>query len=104
MRRVQVIPRPGFRLYDALVAEEARLARKQKGTFRRRGPKRKNSAQWFHVRYPGQLTLKREAEEVVEIRLRSKQGAEWQLLGAIVGFIDRIFGPKVRAINIEYRS
>ena len=102
MRRVQAIPRGTYRLFDALVAEEARLSRKQKGTFRRRGPKRKNSAQWFHVRYPGQLTLKHEADQVVEIRLRSKQGAEWQLLGAIVGFIDRIFGPKVRAINIEY--
>ena len=104
MKCLQVIPRDAYRLFGAMVAEEARLSRKQKGTFRRRGPKRKNSAQWFHVRYPGQLTLKREAEEVVEIRLRSKPGAEWKLLGAIVGFIDRIFGPKVRAINIEYRS
>ena len=102
MRRVQVIPRPGFRLYDALVAEEARLARKQKGTFRRRGPKRKNSAQWSHLRFPGRLRLRRGGDEVVEIRLKSKKGEEWQLVGAILGFVDRHFAAKVRAINIQY--
>lgn len=102
MRQVQVVPKQGFRLFAAMVAKEAELARKNKGTFRRRGPKRKNSARWFHVKFKGQLALKRGTEEVVEIRLRSKQGAEWQLLGAIVGFIDRNFSPRVRAISIQY--
>jgi len=102
MRRVQVFPRGSNRLFDALVAEEARLARKGMGTFHRRGRKRKDSARWFHVKHPGQLVLKRRAGEVVEITLRSKQGAEWQLLSALVGFLDRVFGPKVRAIHIHY--
>ena len=102
MKCLQVIPRDAYRLFGAMVAEEARLSRKEKGTFRRRGPKRKNSAQWFHIRFGGRLDLKREEGEVVEVKVRSKPGVEWQLLRAILGFIDRHFAAKVRAINIQY--
>lgn len=102
MRRVQVIPRGAYRLYAALTAKEAELSRKNRGTFRRRGPKRKNSARWFHIRFPGRLRLKRGRDEVVEIDVRAKRETEWQLVGAILGFVDRHFGPKVRAINIRY--
>jgi len=102
MRRVQVIPRGNYRLFDALVAEEARLARKEKGTFRRRGRKSKQRAQWVHTRFAGRLDLKREGGEVVEVKVRSKPGVEWQLLRAILGFIDRHFAAKVRAIHIQY--
>jgi hypothetical protein len=101
MRRVQVFPRGVYRLFDALVAEEARLAREQRGTFHRRGRKRKDSAQWFHVKHAGRLLLKRGEGEAVEIKVRAKPGSEWQLLSALVGFLDRVFGPKVRAIHIE---
>jgi hypothetical protein len=34
--------------------------------------------------------------------VKSAKESEWQLSGAILGFIDRHFGPKVRAINIQY--
>ena len=102
MRRVQVFPRGAYRLFDALVAEEARLARKGKGTFRRRGRKGKHRARWVHTRFAGRVDLKRAEGDVVEIKVKSKPRVEWQLLGAILGFIDRHFGSKVRAINIQY--
>ena len=102
MRRVQVIPRGAYRLFAALVAEEARLARKGKGTFRRRGRTGKHRARWVHTRFAGRLELKRGEGEVVEIKVKSKPGVEWQLLGAILGFIDRHFAPRVRAIDIQY--
>jgi len=85
-----------------MVAKEAELSRKNKGTFRRSAPKQKNRPKWTHKSYQGWLKLKRGMGEVVEIEVRSKKGAEWQLLRAILGFVDRHFGPKVRAINIQY--
>jgi hypothetical protein len=102
MRHVQVIPRGSYRLFDALTAEQARLARKDRGTFRRRGRKSKHRAEWIHVRFPGRLALKRGEREVVEIQVRSKKGTEWQLVRAILGFLDRHFGPRVRAVIIQY--
>lgn len=102
MRHVQIIPRGAYPLFAALVAKEAALSRKGKGTFRRRGRKSKTRARWVHVRFPGSLELRRGMGEVVEIRLKSTKEAEWQLLTAIVGFLDRHFSPRVRAINIQY--
>ena len=105
MRRVQVIPRDGFRLYGAMVAKEVELSRKNKGTFRRSGRKEKDRAKWSHSTYQGWVKLARGMGEVVEIEVRSKEkGAEWQLLHAILGFIDRHFAHKVRAINIHYEG
>ncbi len=103
MRRLQVVPKPGFRLYNALVAKEAELARKNRGTLRRIGPKRKERARWQHSRYPGWLRLARGIGEVVNIEVRSAgKGEDWQLLRSILGFIDRHFGNKVRVITIQY--
>ena len=82
-----------------MVSREEELSRKDRGTFRRRGRASKNRARWFHVRFPGSLELRRGAGEVVEITL--KKGADWRLLTAIVGFIDRNFSPRVHALNIQ---
>lgn len=102
MRHVQIIPRGAYPLFAALAAREAALSRKGRGTFRRRGRKSKNRARWVHIRFSGSLELRRGMGEVVEIKLKSKKGAEWQLLTAFVGFVDRNFSPRVRAINIQY--
>jgi hypothetical protein len=85
-----------------MVAKEIELSRKNKGTFRRSAPRQKNRAKWAHTRFPGWLRLRRGMGEVVEIDVRAKKGGEWQLLTAILGFVDRHFGPKVRAVNIQY--
>lgn len=87
-----------------MVAKELELARKNKGTFRRSAPKQKNRAKWTHTKYQGWIRLTRGTGEVVEIEVRTKKGAEWQLLRAVLGFIDRHFGPKVGAINIRYAN
>ena len=43
--------------------------------------------------------------EVVGIEVHPKKDiAEWQLLQAILGFIDRHFADEVRAINIQYEN
>ncbi len=103
MRQVQVIPEAGFRLYRAMAAREVELSRKDQGTFRRSAPKEKNRAKWTHIRYPGWIKLRRGMGEEVQIEVRSRRkGSEWQLLQAILGFVDRHFGNKIRAIHIQY--
>ena len=105
MRQVEVIPEDEFRLFGALVAKEVELRRKNKGTFRRSGRKEKDRAKWTHSNYPGWIKLARRKGEVVEIEIRPKKGhPEWQLLHAILGFVDRHFGQQIRAINIQYNK
>lgn len=102
MRQVQVVPKQGFRLFAAMVAKEAELSRKNKGTFRRRA-RGKTRAKWIHIRYKGWITLARRTGEVLQIKVRSKEeGGDWQLLHAILGFLDRHFGRKIRSITIQY--
>ena len=105
MRQLQVIPEARFGLYDAIVAKQAALARKNRGTFRRSAPKAKNRARWNHLRYPGWVKLRRGAGGEVQIEVRPKRGgSEWQLLQAVLGFVDRHFGKRVRAIHILYKA
>lgn len=102
-RRLQIIPKPGFRLYGALVSKEAELSRKNRGTFRRSGRKQKRRARWVHSKFPGWVKLARGTGGVVDIEVRSTQkGGEWQLLRSILGFVDRHFASGIRAIHIRY--
>ena len=103
MRQVQIIPQAGFRLYGAIVAKEVELSRKSVGTFRRSGRKEKNRAKWKHASYSGWIQMRRGLGEVVQIEVKSKKAeTEWQLFHAILGFLDRHFARKIRAINIQY--
>lgn len=64
----------------------------RKGTFRPSGPKQKNAANWRHSSYPGWIRFARGMGEVVMIEVHSKkEGSEWQLLQAILGFVDPHF-------------
>jgi hypothetical protein len=103
MRQVQVVPDSGFRLYGAIVAKEVELARKNRGTFHRSAAKEKNKAKWSHSNYPGWIRIARGMGEVVLIEIRSKKaGSEWQLMQAILGFLDRHFAEEIRTILIHY--
>jgi hypothetical protein len=103
MRQVQVIPVPGFRLYGAMVAKEIELSRKNRGTFRRSAKREHNRARWSHSNFKGWIKLKRGMGEIVQIEVRSKAGgAEWNLLLAILGFVDRHFADDIRAMNIQF--
>jgi len=103
MRQVQVIPQAGFRLYGAIVAKEVELSRKSRGTFRRSGRKEKNRTKWKHANFRGWIQMRRGLGEVVQIEVNSKKTeTEWQLFHAILGFLDRHFAEKIRAINIQY--
>ena len=103
MRQLQVIPKAGYRLYGAMVAKEVELKRKNQGTFRRSASKEKNRAKWTHSRHSGWINLKRGMGEVVQLEVKSKkEDTEWQLFHAILGFIDRHYADRIRAVNIQY--
>jgi hypothetical protein len=102
MRQIQIIPVDGFRLYGALVAKEIELAKRNRGTFRRSAAREKNRARWTHANYPGWIRIERAMGEIVMIEVHSKGGEEWQLLQAVLGFVDRHFSEKVRSLHIHY--
>ena len=104
MRLIQIVPKKKFNLYGALVAKELELRSKDKGTFRRSGPKQKTFAKWNHKNYYGWLWLQRGLGGVVNVELQSKtsDNDEWQLLHAFLGFVDRHFAAKVQSIHIQY--
>ena len=102
MRRMQLIPSNGTRLYGAIVAKEVELAQKHQGTFHRSAPKEKDRAKWAHSRYDGWVNLERGMGEVVNIEIHSKQSAsEWQITSAFLGFLDRHFSDVIQAINMQ---
>ena len=102
MRQLQVIPKSRYPLFSALLRKESELRRRKRGTFRSQS-KKKGRAKWIHSSYPGWINLTQGMGEVVGIEVHPKKDtAEWQLLQAILGFIDRHFAGEVRAINIQY--
>jgi len=103
MRRVQIIPEDDFRLYGAMIAKEVELAKRKRGTFHRSGARAKNKAKWTHSSYAGWIKIARGMGEVVLIEVHSKKGGtEWQLLHAILGFLDRHFSDKISTVQIHY--
>ena len=104
MRLIQIIPWKQCRLYGLMVQKEIDLAKSNKGTFRRSASKEKGIAKWAHKSYNGWIWLERGLGEVVSARLdtRSSNEDEWQLFHAFLGFVDRHFGDRIAAINIQY--
>jgi|RhiMetdeSRZDD1v2_1073273.scaffolds.fasta_scaffold130001_2 hypothetical protein len=100
MKLVQITPVGGSRLYSAMVKKEAGIRKQRAGAFSRVGAKTANQATWKHVRFKGRIKLKREPSEAVTARVSS---ADWQLLSAFVGWVDRHFGDQVQNMTIEYR-
>jgi hypothetical protein len=103
---MQIVPIEGFRLFGAMVKKEIQLYRKNQGTFFRSAAKEKNKAKWSHKKFNGWIKLQRsEGEVVVAVFLTKSQGEDdWQLFHAFLGWVDRHFGDKVTAINIQYNQ
>src|SRR5262245_5263612 len=106
IRLVQIVPQNGVRLFGEMVKKEIELNRNKRGTFYRSGPKHRDRTKWSHVKHNGWVNLERGAGEVVSVEVQSRSQAEdeWQLLHALIGWVDRHFSDKVLAINIQYRE
>jgi hypothetical protein len=103
MKLVQIVPRDEVRLYSAIVKKEADIRRAGRGTFHRAGSKKRNAAKWKHQKFKGWVNLERGLSEVVTVQIRSLGTDESKLLSAFLGWIDRHFGDRVMAVNIQYR-
>ena len=104
MKRMQIVPQPGFNLYGAMVQKEIEQSKKKSGTFYRSGPKEHNRARWKHVKHKGWVKLQRGSGGLVmaEVHTRAKGGHDCELFHAFIGFLDRQFGDHPLSINIQY--
>jgi hypothetical protein len=95
MIRLQIVERPGARLFSVL---KKSIRSKDLRTFSlERGGKRV-----VHIRSPGYMNWV-EAEGIIacEIRTPKDEGKEWQLLAAVIGRLADRFTGAVESINVQ---
>ena len=103
MKLVEIVPRERARLYGTLVAREAAIRKKGRGTYMRVGRKTSDAARWRHKMYRGTVQLKRGPSEVVTARIRATTPEEERrLLSSFLGFVDRHSDDQVATITIRY--
>jgi hypothetical protein len=104
MKVIQIVPRKAMRLYDDLLDKEEAIRERGRGTFFRAGRKKRSGVTWKHKAYRGSVKLERGSSDDVTAKIRAQPPeSEWQMLSAFLGFVDRHFGPKISAINVNYR-
>jgi hypothetical protein len=99
MKQVQIFPladdKPSLK---TLLKDTERKLRGGRTTFKRR-----REGRWVHVKYPGWITWDLAKGGIIEAKVHSKSGNEWQLLQAFIGYVDRHIGQYVKSINIIYK-
>jgi hypothetical protein len=104
MKLLQIVPRSGTSLYGAMIKKQAEIRRSGRGTFSRAGAKKRGAARWTHVRYKGSLKLTPGESEAVDVAIQSpERGDEARLLSSFLGWLDRHFGDRLAAVNIQYQ-
>ena len=99
MKQVQIFPLADDKpTLKTLLKDTERGLRGGRTTF-----KRQTEGKWVHIKYPGWITWDLAKGGVIEARVHSKQGSEWQLLRAFIGYVDRHIGEYVQSINIIYK-
>jgi hypothetical protein len=97
---LQVVPRDDNdpRL-KALLKRKERELRGSSTTF-----VREREGRWVHKRHPGWINWEEAKGGLLVAEVRTKrEGAEWQLLQAFIGYLDRHLGKKIGSISIIYR-
>lgn len=100
MKIVQVVPKPGNKKnLKQLLKEKERSLRGPSTTFVREGEGR-----WVHKKHAGWINWDQARGGVLVAEVRTKKaGAEWQLLQAFVGYLDRHLGSHIDTVSIVYR-
>jgi hypothetical protein len=105
MKLLQIVPRDGTRLYNAMIKKQAEIRRAGRGTFSRARVRKRNAAKWVHVRYKGYIQLEQDpSQEVRAIIKSSDRGDEARLVSSFLGWLDRHFGQHLSSVKIEYRE
>ena len=105
------------RLIQIIPVEKAQLFKEMVETLREREESKRGSlkllesnlnrrrAKCSHKKHGGQIELLGWDGEMLLASVKRKgRGEEWQLLGDLVGWIDRNFGEQIQAINIQFRD
>lgn len=105
-RLIQVVPKEGGNLYGKMVAKEVELAKRNRGTFFRSGPKERDRAKWSHSKYKGWIRIARGTGNVVTVEIQSRSDSDdgWQIVQAFIGWLDRHFGDSIQALNIQFHE
>ncbi|MHC4406516.1 MAG: hypothetical protein ACYTG0_43380 [Planctomycetota bacterium] len=100
MKTVQVVPKPDIDAkLKTLLKQTERQLRGGSTTFLR-----EREGRWKHVKYPGWIKWDEALGGllVAEVHPRKDQ-ADWQLLHAFIGYLDRHLGEYIESISIYYR-
>lgn len=100
MKLVQIIPQSNDKpTLKVLLKNTERELRGRGTTF-----KRQKEGRWVHARYPGWINWDLAKGGILVAEVQSKKpDAEWQLLQAFIGYVDRHIGKYVQSISIIYR-
>jgi hypothetical protein len=100
MKILQVVPTTGNASKLKTLLKKKELSLRGKGTtfYRER------EGRWKHERYPGWIKWDQSIGGflVAEVNTK-KEGSEWQLLQAFIGYLDRHLGGYIESISIFYR-
>lgn len=101
MKIVQIVPKSGIetKLKTLLRSKAAELRGKPTAFHRDRRNR------WKHVKYPGWINLTETSGSMLIAEIHTKvERAEWQLLQAFIGYVDRHIGKNIESISIYYRE
>lgn len=102
MRIVQVVSRSkSDNLYSDILKKERDPSYRKKGSFYQSKRNR-----WKHVNFKGYIDFHRASAEgivIFEVKTKAEDNTEWQLLHALIGFLDRHFNKKIESVTILYR-
>ena len=98
MKIIHVVPKPGLKLKSELKQKE-RTLRGKGTTFYR-----ESEGKWKHEVYAGWINWDEGygGSIVAEIKSRKKE-AEWQILHAFIGYLERHFSDDIESISINFR-
>ena len=102
MRIVQVVSKLGYEnIYSLIRKKIAELKKKKRGTLSRVKPNRLQ-----HVSYKGYIDFYKASKDISIFELKQKSGEhnDWQLLHSFLGFLDRHFHKEIESITILYRD
>ena len=102
MKVLQILSRDGRRFFESIVRKQDDIRKNGRGTFSRKGPKRKNAAHWVHAKFTGSVDLQNSSDLVVaKIKSRNKVD-ESNMSRAFLGWIERHFGEDLVSVTIHY--
>ncbi len=100
MKLVQIIPQSNKKPNLKVLLKNTERGLRGRGTTF----KRQREGRWVHARYPGWINWDLAKGGILVAEVQSKKpDAEWQLLQAFIGYMDRHIGKHIQSISIIYR-